>query len=166
MRTGHHPSRQARALSILATLAILLTLTVGVVPGTAYAAQTITIAPTQPVYLVNNGDTAYVGYRMTYAGTPTTGLEQDITLTIATGGLLQVGAAPGGLTGVNTTLAGGSSTIAGGNTTLAQGSGTLSAASAIGAPNVSVSSVTILFVGQAIKIYPLGNPAGRKADGQ
>jgi sRNA-binding protein len=121
-------------------------------PATVYAAQAITIAPTQPVYLVNNGDTAYVGFRMTYTGTPAEGLDRDITLSLTTGTALQVGASPGNAQNVATALAGESTTIAGGSSTLAQGRGSLSAAAAIGATNIKVSSVTNMFIGQALNV--------------
>ena len=115
------------------------------------AAETITITPTQPVYLVNNGGTANVGFRMTFTGTPDSGtdLDRDVTLSLTTGTSLQVG---GTVASANTTLAGGSTTIAGGNSTLLAGNTTLSAAAAAGATNIKVGSVTNFAVNQVIAI--------------
>src|SRR5665811_2430161 len=84
-----------------------------VVPASpVFAAETITLSPTQPVYLVNNGATANVGFRMTYTGTPDSGtnLDRDITLSLTTGATLTVG---GTVASANTTLAGGSPPVAG-----------------------------------------------------
>ncbi len=121
-------------------------------PVPAYAAQTITIAPVQPVYLVNNGDTAQVGFRMTFTGEPEAGLDRDISLALTTGTALQVGSSPGNAQNVATTLAGANTTIAAANSTLAQGRGSLSSSVAAGATNIKVNSVTDIFIGQTLNI--------------
>ena len=120
-------------------------------PQTAAAAQTITVAPTQPVYLVDNGDTAEVGFTMTFTGTPAEALDRDITLTLTTGAALQVGSAPGNAQNVSTSLAG-STTIAAATSTLAMGKGRTSASAAIGATNIKVNSVTNVLVGDTLNI--------------
>jgi beta-glucosidase-like glycosyl hydrolase len=140
-----------RLLAQLLLLVLIVTL-VFPTPAPVHAAQTITITPTQPVYLVNNGDTAYVGFRMTYVGTPDAGLDRDITLTLTAGTGLQVGGSPGNAQNVSTTLAGANTTIAAANTTLAQGKGFLFTAADIGATNIKVNNVANIFVGQTLNI--------------
>lgn len=142
---------KTQLLAQLLLLVLVVTLVMPT-PVPVYAAQTITIAPIQPVYLVDNGDTVNVGFKMTYTGTPDTGLDRDITLTLTTGTDLQVGTSPGNAQNVGTTLAGAYTTLAAANTTLAQGKGFLWAAADIGATNIKVTSVDNIFVGQTLNI--------------
>ena len=147
-----HRQRTRQLITGVLLLVIVAASVIVPTPAPVYAAQTITIAPTQPVYLVNNGDTAQVGFRMTFTGDPADSLDRDVTLTLTTGTALQVGGSPGNAQNVATTLAGGSTTIVAGNSSLAQGRGSLSAAAAIGATNIKVSSVTNMFIGQILNI--------------
>ena len=153
MPPHYQVSRSFRLISALVALAMCLAPIASLVPS-VYAAETITIEPTQAVYLVNNGDTANVGFKMTYTGTPDsgTGLDRDITLVITTGASLQVGGVPGNAQNVATTLAGGSTTIAGGSTTLVAGSTTLAAASSSGVSDIKVGSVNNFAAGQTVNI--------------
>jgi beta-glucosidase-like glycosyl hydrolase len=148
-RASRHPvGRRALPTALVA----LMMATAMVVPASpVFAAETITLSPTQPVYLVNNGATANVGFRMTYTGTPDSGtnLDREITLSLTTGATLTVGGTVGS---ANTTLAGGSTTIAGGSSTLLAGSTTLSAAAAAGATNIKVGSVSNFVANQVIAI--------------
>ena len=64
MSNNRKSLRHFRVVAILVVLAMLLAPITNLVPA-AYAAETITIAPTQAVYLVNNGATANVGFKMT-----------------------------------------------------------------------------------------------------
>lgn len=121
-------------------------------PAPIFAVQTISIAPTQPVYLVDNGDTANVGYKVTFTGDPAGGLDRDITLALTTGTSLQVGGSPGNAQNVTTELAGTKTTLAAASTTLAQGKGFLWAAASAGDTNIKVNNVTNIFVGQALNI--------------
>ena len=148
-RASRHPvGRRALPTALVA----LMMATAMVVPASpVFAAETITLSPTQPVYLVNNGATANVGFRMTYTGTPDSGtnLDRDITLSLTTGVTLTVG---GTVASATTTLAGASTTIAGGSSTLLAGSTTLSAAAAVGATNIKVGSVSNFALDQVIAI--------------
>ena len=124
-----------------------------IVPTAApvFAAPTsITIGTTQPVYLVNNGDTANFGVQLTTVGGD---LDRDLTVTVNTGTSLTVGGSVGSTTlAGNTTIAGGSTTLTSGNTTVSAGSTTLAAAAAAGATNVKVTSTTNFAAGQTVNI--------------
>jgi hypothetical protein len=152
-RYRHRSSRLTKPL--FAVLAAMTLMVQG--PAPARAAQTITIAPTQPVILVDNGDTAQVGYRVTFTGDPADALDRDLSLTITTGTALQVGGSPGNAQNVTTQLAGARSAIATAATTIAQGRTFLWASAAAGATNIKVFSVNNFFVGQALNI---GNAPG------
>ena len=69
-----HRQRTRQLITGLLLLMIVAASFIVPTPAPVYAAQTITIAPTQPVYLVNNGDTAQVGFRMTFTGIRRTAL--------------------------------------------------------------------------------------------
>ena len=56
MKTSFPPTRPFESCSFVFIFSLVT------VPQSAAAAQTITVAPTQPVYLVDNGDTAQVGF--------------------------------------------------------------------------------------------------------
>jgi beta-glucosidase-like glycosyl hydrolase len=154
MTRAPHPQGARRLITGLSLLVIVAASFIVPTPAPIYAAQTITIAPTQPVYLVNNGDTANVGFRMTFTGTPAEGLDRDITLELTAGTALQVGGSPGNAQNVATTLAGANTTIAAVNTALAQGRGRLEAVAA-GATQVTLrsgSTTTDIFIGQTLNI--------------
>ena len=148
--TNRHPAGRRALPTVLVALAMASAMIVPMAAPVA-ATETITIAPTQPVYLVNNGDTANVGFVMTYTGTPDlgSGLDRDVTLSLTTGVTQQVG---GAIASANTQLAGGSTSIAGGSSTLLAGSTTLAAASAATATNIKVGSVSNFAVNQVIAI--------------
>jgi beta-glucosidase-like glycosyl hydrolase len=126
-----HDRLGKRRLIVQLLLLVLVAALAIPTPGTVYAAQTITIVPIQPVYLVNNGETAYVGFRMSFTGTPTDSLDREITLTLTDGTALQVGAAPGNASGVSTTLA---------------------EATPVGATNIKINNVMGYYVGDSIRI--------------
>lgn len=83
----------------------------------------------------------------------TTGLSNGDTLNIDTTGAMEpVTITNVGSSTLNTTTTGASTTIAAGSTTVAAGSTTLAAASAAGATNVKVASVTNFFPSQTITL--------------
>src|ERR1035437_1738885 len=85
-RASWHPVGRRALQTALVALMVAAAMTVPASP--VFAAETITISPTQPVYLVNNGATANVGFKMSYTGTPgsVTNLDRDITLSLTTRG--------------------------------------------------------------------------------
>ncbi len=136
-----------RLLALLAAVGLMI-------PGAApaRAAQNISIMPTQPVILVDNGDTADVTYRVMFTGDPADALDRDISLTITTGTALQVGGSPGNAQNVTTQLSGAKTTMAAAATTIAQGRTFLWAAAVAGDTNIKVFSVANFFVGQTLNV--------------
>lgn len=94
MRKRMRHRRLLRGAALLAASTAGASVLVAVTAPAASADETITIASTQPVYLVNAGGTANIGVKLTFTGTPTVGfvgLDRDVTLTWTLGGSLNVG---------------------------------------------------------------------------
>ncbi len=122
----HQAGRRALPTALVALVMATAMIVPAASPAFAAPPTSITIGTTQPVYLVNNGDTANLGLALTTVGGA---LDRDVTLTVTTGNAIQVGGAVGSTTlAGNTTIAGGSSTMIAGSTTLSAGNTTLVAA--------------------------------------
>ena len=117
--------RGRRVTLLIVGVAMLAALLAGALVGTqsARSADTsplsVTISGAQPVYLVQNGNTAQVGVELTTAGSQP--LDRDVTVNYQTGGTLTVGNGSGAKTLPSSAVAGTDYTSASGSITFPAG---------------------------------------------
>ena len=125
LRAALELRRGRRVTLLIMGAAMLAALLAGALVGTqsARSADTsplsVTISGAQPVYLVQNGDTAQVGVELTTTGSQP--LDRDVTVSYQTGGTLTVGNGSAAKTLPSTAVAGTDYTSASGSITFPAG---------------------------------------------